>query len=302
MINHRIHMIVKNFKYCLFAITALTYGAPPINAAENYLKNQHESRLIEYQKEEITATNDFDKAVALRGEAAELDSLNQPKEALSAIDRALKIAQPNQSKDFLTIKAGILFNLNKPQEALELLTPEIEIARKLADTSPVTKRPIVLGEFTESFITATFAHMQLEQWGNAIGTLADAESPLEGPSFYAYKGLLYRYIMTRAGNSSLSNPSLEKLADYYTKYDTGHYGALLRMWQGKNITVEVSNIIEKMKNSEQQDASSEVLFYSAAYEKFVKGNSPVALEMLEQLNTLSPYGSIEWIYGNRVLK
>jgi len=296
------HTIVKNLKHCLFALTAFTYGASPINAAENYLKNQHESRLIEYQKEEITATTDFDKATALRGEAAELDSLNQPKEALSAINRALKMAQPNQSKDFLTIKAGVLFHLNKPQEALELLTPEIERARKLADANPVAQRPIVLGEFTESFITATFAHMQLEQWGNAISTLADAESPLEGQSFYAYKGLLYRYIMTRATNSDLSNSSLEKLADYYTKHDTGHYGALLRMWQGQNITTEISNIIGKMENSDQQDAYSEVLFYRAAYEKFVKGNSPVALVMLEQLNTLSPYGSIEWIYGNRVLK
>jgi hypothetical protein len=133
-------------------------------------------------------------------------------------------------------------------------------------------------------------------------TLADAESPAEGPSFYAYKALVYRYIIARAKNPALVNPILDEMANFYAKHDAGHYGALLRMWSGEDADKEISMIIDKMDGAEQQDALAESLFYRAAHQKFVKGNSQEALTMLNDMNTLAPYGSIEWIYGRRVLK
>ncbi|AZU59175.1 hypothetical protein CFM90_23765 (plasmid) [Ralstonia solanacearum] len=159
-----------------------------------------------------------------------------------------------------------------------------------------------LSTFTEGFITATFAHIQLEQWRDAIATLADAEAMLEGPSFYAYRSLVYRYIMGRARDASLANARLEKSTAYYTQNDKSHYGALLRLWQGEDTSKEVAALIWRMSGQEQQEACGEALFYTAAYVKFVKGDAASARFMLDHLNRVAPYGSIEWIYGKRVLQ
>jgi hypothetical protein len=76
--------------------------------------------------------------------------------------------------------------MNKPQAAVELLAPEIVASRSDANSRSSTQRAGTLGTFTEGFVTATFSYMLLERWSDAIGTLADAESPDEGESFYAY--------------------------------------------------------------------------------------------------------------------
>ena len=204
-------------------------------------------------------------------------------------------------RDLIATKAGILFSLNDPQAALTLLAPQIENTRKRAAGQPAVQRAVVLGTYTEGFVTATFAHMQLEQWRDAIDTLADAQSPLEGPSFLAYRAVLYRYIMARAQNPSLADAALERDATYYAEHDSGHYGALLRMWRGDGTTLETTAILARMSGADQQEARGEVLFYEAAYSKFVKKSAVGASSSLAELNQLAPYGSIEWIYGKRIL-
>jgi tetratricopeptide (TPR) repeat protein len=266
----------------------------------NFLEIQHEQNLDEARKDAAAATSPSDMARALKREAAALDSLEKSDEALVVIDRALAMQDPSKNGDLIATKAGILFNLDNPQGALKLLAPELERTRKLANEKE-TGRAFAFSTYTEGFITATFAYMQLEQWQDAINTLADAQSVLEGPSFYAYKGLVYRYIMARAKNSSLANPVLEQQATYYATHDKGHYGALLRMWQGEDTRKEVAKIIGAMPGADQQEALSEALFYGAAYTKFVKGNEAGSRAMLDSLNHVAPYGSIEWIYGRRIL-
>ncbi|WGS50000.1 hypothetical protein LFL96_00345 [Paraburkholderia sp. D15] len=275
------------------------YGRP--YGIENFLKAEHEQALEKARKEEAAATSPSDKAVAMNREAAELDPLGKPDEALVVIDRALPMLDTSKRASLIATKAGILFNRNDPQGALNLLKPELERTRKAANAQPVAQRAVALGTFTEGFITATFSYMQLEQWQNAINTLADAESPLEGADFYAYRSLVYRYIMTRANNASLANPMLEERALYYAANDKGYYGPLLRMYQGEDTIMEVVKITAKMTGSDQQDAFAETLFYSGAYLKFVKGNEAGSKAKLDGLNRLAPYGSIEWIYGKRVL-
>ncbi len=159
-----------------------------------------------------------------------------------------------------------------------------------------------MGTYTDGFVTATFSHMQLEQWEDAVNMLTETESPLEGPGFYAYKGLIYRFIMARAKNPAIANPVMEQQAAYYATNDKGHYGALLRMWQGENVTEELERVIGEMNGAEQQEASGEALFHRGAYAKFVVGNEIVGKAMLDSLNRIAPYGSIEWIYGQRVLQ
>ncbi|MGS0742580.1 hypothetical protein ACVBEF_12195 [Glaciimonas sp. GG7] len=159
-----------------------------------------------------------------------------------------------------------------------------------------------MSTYTQGFVTATFDHIQLEQWREAIETLADAQSVFEGSSFDAYKSLIYRYIMARANDPSLANQPLEQQASYYATSDKGHYGALLRMWQGQDTITEISKIIGAMPGAEQQEAFSEALYYNGVYTRFIKGDAITAKGLLETLNRVAPYGSIEWIYGKRVLQ
>lgn len=281
---------------------ALGLGFMQANAAENFLKIYHENRIDEAKKYEESAVSAWDKAWAMKQEAAALDSLGRSDEALTVIDRALGMVDRSKSRDLIVTKAGILFHMNAPKASLELLEPEIEATRAYAEGQPAEQRVFALGNYTEGFVTATFAYMQLEQWPSAIKTLADAQAPLEGASFSAYKGLLYLYIMARAKDASLENHSLEQCATYYATHDKGHYGALLRMWRGEDTIKELSRIIGKMDGVEQQEAFGEALFYGGVYAKFVNGSFAGGRGMLENLNRVAPYGSLEWIYGQRVLR
>ncbi|KVX65066.1 hypothetical protein WT33_09280 [Burkholderia stagnalis] len=267
----------------------------------NFLKTDHEQRLADALRNAAAATSAEDKANALQQQAAALDSLGRSNEALTAIDQALQLAGPSADTSMTVTRAKILFSLNNPQAALDALAPGIENARRFASGKPELERPVALSIFSEGFVTATFAHAQLGHWKDAIGTLADAHSPLEGPSFYAYRSLVYRYLMARAHDPLLANARLERDATYYATHDKSHYGALLRMWQGDDTIHELSADIVRMVGTEAQEADSEVLFYRGAYMKFVKGDAATGRAMLQQLDSLAPYGSIEWISGKRVL-
>ncbi len=297
MINHRANRAFSYLKL-LRVLTVASIGlyVLPAVAEENPLWTYHQQRL-DQARADVAAKVDLDKAWALQNEAAELDSLDKPGEALDVINRALKLVAADRSHDLIATKAGILFHLNDPQGALAVLTPQLTEMRRLEAIQPG-----ILGIYTEGFTTATFSHIQLEQWREAIETLADAQAPLEGPSFYAYRSVVYRYIMGRAHDPALANPKLEQDAAYYAKNDKSHYGALLRLWQGEDTHQEIDSLIGRMSGQEKQEAMSEALFYSAAYDKFVKGDVASARTKLDRLNSLAPYGSIEWIYGKRVLQ
>ncbi|MDP9651629.1 hypothetical protein [Paraburkholderia caledonica] len=271
-------------------------------AVDNPLRMKHEQALEAARKEEAAAKTASDKAFALKDEAAALDSLGRSDEALARIDEALRLAEPSRSKDLIATKAGIEFSMNAPQQALALLAPEIQRTREFAAHNPQLARAGALGTYTEGFVTATFANIQLEQWKAAISTLADAESELEGPSFYAYRALVYRYIMARAHDASLKNPQLEREATYYAANDKNQYGVLLRTWQGEDALNELSIINAGLSGDDRQEAEAEEQFYLGAYAKFVKGDTDAARGRLRILNQLAPYGSIEWIYGRRVLE
>lgn len=296
--NKMISVMQFDCRRLLCALTLVSVGLTvfPAAAEENPLQTYHQQRL-DQARAEVAVKVDSDKVWALQREAAELDSLNKPGEALDVINRALQLVAPDRSHDLIATKAGILFHLNDPQDALDVLTPQLTEMRRLETTQPG-----MLGIYTEGYVTATFSHIQLEQWREAIETLVDAQAPLEGPSFYAYRSVVYRYIMGRANDPALANPKLEQDAAYYAKNDKSHYGALLRLWQGEDTHKEIDSLIGQMSGQEKQEAMSEALFYCAAHDRFVKGDAGSARAKLDRLNNLAPYGSIEWIYGKRVLQ
>lgn len=267
----------------------------------NFLKADHESVLDDARKKEADAQSASDKALAMKQEAAALDSLGQSREALGVIDRALAIADPSQRKDLIATKSGILFALNDPQAALAIVTPELDKMRQLANSKPQSARSAVLSSYNEGFVTATFAHVQLEQWKEAVNTLADAYADEEGASFHAYRGLVYRYIIMRANDPSLANAALEHDATDAAEHDKSHYGVLLRMYRGEDVAKELAKAIADMSSgSDQQEALGESLFYRGAYAKFVKHDPAAGLAVLSRLNRIAPYGSIEWLLAKRL--
>lgn len=99
----------------LVALTVLSLAAIPAMAAENYLLASHKQRLEKARFEESAAKSTWDKAFALRQQAAELDSMGKSAEALTVIDRALSLIKPEKDKDFIATKASILFSMNDPE-------------------------------------------------------------------------------------------------------------------------------------------------------------------------------------------
>ncbi|WP_317202851.1 hypothetical protein [Janthinobacterium sp.] len=297
--QHRIFSSTKLAKG--LAALLLASAACCAHGAENFLKAQHESSLVQARAEEKSAKTPMEQAFALQAQAARLNSLGRSEQALALINRAVDLLEPSTNKDVLATKAGVLFALNDPQGALAVLAPKIKETRDFAAGKSPGESMGALATYSEGFVTATFAHMQLEQWHEALGTLADAQAPLEGPSFYAYKSLVYRYIMARAQDPSLAQAELERSAVYYASHDKSHYGALLRMWQGEDTLAELAKILADLPGLEQQDAFAESLFHGAAYAKFVKGDAARSQGLLTMMNTVAPYGSVEWIYGRRVL-
>jgi tetratricopeptide (TPR) repeat protein len=293
--------LTKSIQVVFFSI--FLCGSISLHAATNFLQADHEeslSRAIDEEKKALTA---WDRAWELNIQAVALNSLDETERALKLIDQALSMVESTKNKDFVATKAAIYFHMNKPLDALYTLKSDLEKTREfaLSESGGIQHRMVRFSTFTSGFITATFASMQLGKWEEAINTLADAHSILEGPKFYAYRSLVYLYIMTRANDPSLANAELEKSASYYISNDKSHYGALLRMWKGENTSEEFLKIVETMEGSEQQEALSEGFFYSGAYSKYVKNDQAGASEKLNNLNQLAPYGSLEWIYGRRVL-
>ncbi|MEN4917416.1 hypothetical protein ABE485_02005 [Achromobacter spanius] len=276
---------------------------PPASpdAAQNFLRKGHETRLARAIQDQTRATSPRDKAEATRKVAAQLDSLGRSDEALRQIDQALTLVEAGGKKDFVATKAAILFSMNDPAGAMRLLAPQIEQIRTLAAANAKQKE-IYLSIFSQGFLTATFAQMQQEQWAGALNTLADAHSPLEGASFVAYKSLLYRYIMARANDPSLTNADLESSAKLYAVRDKTQYGALLRMWQGEDTSGDLRAILARKSGADRQEALSEVLFHTGAFERFVRNDPEAGRQTLARLNQLAPYGSVEWIYGRRILQ
>jgi hypothetical protein len=107
--------------------------------------------------------------------------------------------------------------------------------------------------------------------------------------------------MMRANDPSLTNAALEHDATDAAEHDKSHYGVLLRMYRGDDVSKELATTIADMSSgSDQQEALGESLFYRGAYAKFAKHDPAAGLAVLSQLNRIAPYGSIEWLLAKRL--
>lgn len=280
---------------------ALVLASNVSQAGENALKETHERQLKLAQILGQKELSDKNKADMLIMQAAALDSLERSQEALPLVEQALRIAAPEQQASFTVTKATIFFTQGRVADALTLLAPLLDSERRAAAAAKPDERAGRLAVHQSGFILAAFSSVELGDWKNALAYLADTESTSDEPEFPEYRALVYRYIMARANDASLANANIEKQAAYIEKNSKSHYGALLRMWQGANNLTELSRLIALKDVEQQQDAFAESLFYIGAYTKYVKRDPALALNSLQQLNLIAPYGSMEWVHGKRVL-
>ncbi len=271
-------------------------------AETNYLELQHKESLKQAEFDFKNAKTDFEKGYALERKAGALNSLKKSDEALVVINEAMKI-DANSVSIGIT-KAKVLFSLNKSEDAIATFEPYISKLQQEASeqTVPVMKR-MMLGNLAEGYLIETYIYMQQEEWEKALNALKDTDFVMqgvyEGASPFAYRAMLYQYILMRSKSNNDKVQELAQAVKDYEDFPKTYYGYIIKLLKGQDVKSEFMKHINKLSPAQKQDALAEWLFYEGAYKKYAQGDDAYALSNLEQLNKLAPYGSLEWINATR---
>lgn len=272
-------------------------------AETNYLELQHQEELKQAEIDFKNAKTDFEKGYALELKAGALNSLKKPDEALVVINEAMKI--DSNSVSIAITKAKILFAINKCDEAIATFEPYISKLQQEASgqTVPVMKR-MMLANLAEGYLIETFTYMQQEQWDKALNALKDTDFVMqgvyEGASPFAYRAVLYQYILMRSKYSNDKIPELAQAVKDYEDFPKTYYGYIIKLLKGQDVKSEFMKHINKLTSEKKQDALAEWLFYEGAYKKYALGDNIFAVNSLKELDKLLPYGSIEWLIASRL--
>jgi tetratricopeptide (TPR) repeat protein len=248
------------------------------------------------ERMEELATNDAELARALKSKAASLDSLGQSQAALEAIDRALALTPEAEQQELLSTKASILFSLDRAPDALAILVPMLELEHSAAPKQASASED----DLSHEYIVAAFCYMRLERWPDAVRALSRIQPSGPEDDLAAYAALTYAYIKARA-SGPVADEWLDAQSEFSATKHTGHYGALIRMWQGHFDSSELAASLNTLRGTSQQDAFGEALFHRMAYVRYVERDPSAAMALFERLSELAPYGNIEWIYAKQVL-
>jgi tetratricopeptide (TPR) repeat protein len=289
----------RGFVFLLFALLVAGCagkGTEVPKQAINPLQGTNKLFLSLAERMEELATNDVELARALKSKAASLDTLGQSQAALVAIDRALAMTPEVEQQELLSTKASILFSLDRAPDALAILVPMLKLEHPVApkQTSAVEDDP------SHEYIVAAFCYMRLERWPDAVRALSRIQPSGPEDDLAAYAALTYAYVKARAAGQ-VADEWLDAQTEFSAAKHTGHYGALIRMWQGHFNSDELTTGLKALKGTAQQDALGEALFHRMAYVKYVGKDPSAATVLFEHLNDLAPYGNIEWIYAKQVL-
>ena len=292
---------MKNITKFLSVFGLLTFSIS-LFAETNHLQVQHETALNESIIQYKNAKTDFEKGYALELKAGALNSLKRSDEALEVINEAMKIDA--KSASIAITKAKVLFALNKTDEAIAAFEPAVISLQQAASKvpEPIIKRMILAG-LAEGFLTKSFIYMQQEQWDKALDALKNTDfvqqGVFAGASPFAYRAMLYQYILMRSKYDKEVVPELAKAVTDYEDFPKTYYGYIIKLLKGQDVKSDFTKQINKLSPTEKQDALAEWLFYDGAYKKYAQGDDAYALNSLEQLNKLAPYGNIEWINATR---
>jgi len=288
---------VLAFLFFVFLVTGCGGKSAEVpKQAINPLQGTNKLFLSLAERMEELATNDAELAGALKSKAASLDTLGQSQAALEAIDRALVLTPEVEQQKLLSTKASILFSLDRSPDALAILLPML----KLEHPAGPKQRSASEDDLSHEFIVAAFCYMRLERWSDAVRALSRIQPSGPEDDLAAYAALTYAYIKVRA-SGSVADEWLDAQTKFSAAKHTGHYGALIRMWQGHFDSAELAASLKALKGTAQQDAFGEALFHRMAYVRYVERDPSAAMALFERLNGLAPYGNIEWIYAKQVL-
>lgn len=279
------------------ALVVLTgCGGKPVTseARLNPLQQHHESQLMSAKRFADAAHSEEARALALRLEAAALDSLGRSEQALTVIDQASALSP----EDWPTIRAraGILYSLGRTDETLRLLAPAMAAA---LSPQPIESMPAGM-EPAYDVVPAVFALIEKGAWAKAVEILEHAVPDDDDPGYAAYRTLLYCYIKSRAGGDLPPNETFERQIKAYAGDTSSHYAVLVNLWSGQEFPDEPMVQPAGWRDPViRQDALAEFLFYGAAYAKYVAKDARPRQLFLTRLNRLKPYGNIEWIHAQR---
>lgn len=264
--------------------------------AINPLQGTNKLFLSLAERMEERATNDAELARALKSKAASLDTLGQSQAALETIDRALALTPEVEQQELLSTKASILFSLDRAPDALAILVPMLNLEHPAAPKQASAAED----DLSHEYIVAAFCYMRLERWPDAVRALSRIQPSGPEDDLAAYAALTYAYIKARA-HGAVADEWLDAQMEFSAAKHTGHYGALIRMWQGHFDSAELAASLKALKGTAQQDAVGEALFHRMAYVSYVERDPSAAKALFDGLNELAPYGNMEWIYAKQVL-
>lgn len=289
----------RGFVFLLFALLVAGCagkGTEVSKQAINPLQGTNKLFLSLAERMGARATNDAELARALKSKAASLDTLGQSQAALVAIDRALALTPEAEQQELLSTKASILFSLDRAPDALMILLPMLELEHPVAPKQASAADD----DLSHQYIVAAFCYMRLERWSDAVRTLSRLQPSGPEDDLAAYAALTYAYIKARAPGQ-MADEWLDAQTEFSAAKHTGHYGALIRMWQGHFDSHELAASLNTLRGTAQQDAFGEALFHRMAYARYVERDPSAAAALLERMNELAPYGNMEWIYAKQVL-
>jgi tetratricopeptide (TPR) repeat protein len=271
-------------------------GSEVPKQAINPLQRTNKLFLYLAERMERRATNDAELVRALKSKAASLDTPGQSQAALEAIDRARALTPEGEQQELLSTRASILFSLDRAPDALAILVPMLELEQ------PAAPKPASASEndLSHEYIVAAFCYMRLERWSDAVRALSRIQHSGPEGDLAAYAALTYAYIKVRA-SGSVADEWLDAQTKFSAAKHTGHYGALIHVWQGHFDSAELAASLKALKGAAQQDAFGEALFHRMAYVRYVERDPSATMALFERLNELAPYGNMEWIYAKQVL-
>lgn len=272
-------------------------------AETNYLELQHQKELKQADIDFKNAKTDFEKGYALELKAGALNSLKKSDAALEVINEAMKI--DSKSVSIAITKAKILFALNKGDDAIATFESYISKLQQEASgqSEPILKR-MMLSSLAEGYLIETFIYVQQERWDKALDALKNTDfvqqGVFAGASPFAYRAMLYQYIIMRTKYDYDKIPELAQAIRDYEDFPKTYYGYIIKLLKGQDIKSDFIKHINRLSPTEKQDALAEWLFYEGAYKKYAQGDDAYASNNLKELDKLAPYGSIEWLIANRL--
>lgn len=278
----------KDFACCAVLLLAF-------NAVANPLQESHEAELKSARQVALVTTDTFTRRMAIEKEVAALNSLGRSAEALQRLD--LSDAAVAMDRRTVDLRAKVLLSLDRCSEAMVLLDEIIgkreAIDRKLMGEKFEPGGYVIGG--TEDLITAAYCLVRDKKFDKAVQSLSRVIDPFD-PTTRQYTVTWYTALRAAGARA---NARMDKEAQYVSLQPSGH-AVSLAVAQKRLTIADARLAIARLRldPAAEQDALAELVFFHA----LVDGQRETQSAALEQLNTLAPYGSAEWLLAKYLFK